>query len=349
MLVGGALEDRRGAALHYISDDLFRWKHLGHYLARFPEPLPGGRDTGQGWECVQVATFPPDRSAMLFSVWDPDTGAAHAAMFVGREDGVMLEPSLVQVFDHGPDCYAPALMQAPDGRWLAWAWIWEARDESRVGAPSDWTDQVGWAGMLSLPRELTITERGVHQAVAHEIELLRLGRVLDVTCTVTSTAAVVLGGIERSVDLVATLGRSPDGRAAAGLLLVTSADGSEHLDLGLHPDTGDLVVNREAASLDPRAKTGSWRIPTAVPPGGSLGLRAVIDHSVIEIFTSNGETLTLRFYPVGKADWRLVARARGTGRARLTVTAWELAPLPMSIDDAATTAATHEPPFAGCR
>jgi beta-fructofuranosidase len=330
MLVGATLEGGRGAALHYGSDDLSHWRYLGHYLARAPEQLADNRDTGKGWECVQLATLAPDRAALVFSVWDPEGGAAHVATYVGEDLGFRFEPHQLQLFDHGPDCYAPAVMQAPDGRWLAWAWIWEARDEHRVGAPSSWTDEVGWAGMLSLPRELTLTEHGLHQAVAREIDLLRGGRLLDVTWTVTDAAPAELGQIDRSTDLVATLGRSTDGRAAAGLRVVTSADGSEHLDVGLDPGTGDLIVDRAAASLDPRAKKGSWRIPIRVPPGGSVELRALIDHSVIEIFTSNGEALTLRFYPTGTSDWRLLARALGSGEVRLTVTAWQLAPLAMS-------------------
>jgi beta-fructofuranosidase len=115
--------------------------------------------------------------------------------------------------------------------------------------------------------------------------------------------------------------------------VVTSADGTEHLDLGLDPDTGDLIVDRSAASRDPRAKQGAWRIPTEVSPGGSVDLRAVIDHSVIEVFTSNGQTLTLRFYPTGTDDWRIFARTTGSGEAALSVTAWELAPLPISSPD----------------
>ncbi|MGW5665709.1 hypothetical protein ACWEWG_37750 [Streptomyces sp. NPDC003758] len=77
-------------------------------------------------------------------------------LLAGREqDGEFQAAATPRLLDHGPDLYAPALLRAPDGRWLMWAWIWEARDEERVGAPSAWTDEVGWAGMLSLSRELT--------------------------------------------------------------------------------------------------------------------------------------------------------------------------------------------------
>lgn len=331
MLVGASLEDGRGAAIHYISDDLEVWDEVGPFLARAPEPLPGGRDTEEGWECVQYAALTPDRGALVFSAWDSEEGAGSAAVYVGHDDGVRFDTQLLQVFDHGPDCYAPAVMQTPDGRWLAWSWIWEARDEPRVGAPSTWTDEVGWAGMLSLPRELTLTDRGLHQAVAHEINQLRGRQLLDRTSSVAEGHPIDLGEIPQAVDLIATLGRSEDGSAAAALRVNTSADGAEHLDLGLDPDTGHLVLDRTDASRDPRAKQGAWQIPTAVPPGGSIDVRAVIDHSVIEVFTSDGQTLTLRFYPTGTTDWRLVAFSHGSGEATVAATAWELTPLPISI------------------
>jgi beta-fructofuranosidase len=334
MLVGAALADGRGAALQYVSEDLSRWQYVGPYLARAAEPLPDGRDTEAGWECVQYADLAPGRGALVFSAWDHEGGAAHAAVYLGEDRGTEFVPDGLAAFDHGPDCYAPALLRAPDGRWLVWAWIWEARDEPRVGAPSSWSDEVGWAGMLSLPRELTLTEDGLHQAPAREVDLLRRRRLIDVEWRAFVAAHTEIGRVERAFDLRATLGRSADGRAAAGLRLVTSADGAEHLDLGLDPGTGDLVVDREVASFDVRAKRGAWRIPTGVPPGGSLELRALVDHSVIEVFTSSGQTLTLRFYPTGAGEWRLDARGAGTGSAMLAVTVWELEPLPVSIRSA---------------
>jgi beta-fructofuranosidase len=108
-----------------------------------------------------------------------------------------------------------------------------------------------------------------------------------------------------------------------GLRVTTSADGREHLDIRLDihrdPARGELVVDRDHASLDPRAKRGRAGIP--VPPG-PVDLRIVLDHSVAEVFTADGQALTLRFYPVGGAGWRLHA----TGDAACTVDAWDLDP-----------------------
>lgn len=331
MLVGAALQSGQGAALQFVSDDLITWQYCGPFLVRPPEPLPGGRTTEAGWECVQFADLAPSRGVLVFSAWSPAAGAAHAAVYVGEDRGTHFEPHHLQLFDFGPDSYAPALMHSPDGRWLAWSWIWEARDEPRVGAPSEWTDEVGWAGMLSLPRELTLTDDGLHQAAAREICLLRRRCHFAASAQVTSATPRELGCVSRTVDIRATLHRSADGRTSTGLRVVTSADDSEYLALVIDPFNGDLIVDRDAASRDDRAKKGSWRIPAVVPPGGAVGLRAIIDRSVVEVFLDGGQVLTLRFYPTGETDWRVVAEAAGPGESLVTVQAWELAPL--RIDD----------------
>ena len=324
MLVGAALADGRGAALHYESRDLVEWTYRGPFLAREPSPLPGGGDTEEGWECVQYADLGDRRGALLLSAWDPVDGAAQTAVYTGHDRGDRFEPETVQRLDHGPDFYAPALMRAPDGRWLIWGWVWEARDEARVGAVSAWTDEVGWAGMLSLPRELTLTDDGIAQRPARELQQQRSSLLIDTKGAVSrDDRLLLLGKVTHSIDIEARIGRAADGEATAGLVLATSQDGTERLDVFLDPADGDVVVDRDAASLDVRAKRGVWRVPTRVRPGEHLDLRIVIDRSVVEVFV-DGHVLTMRFYPVGEGPWRLAARLLGCGDAAYEVRAWAL-------------------------
>ncbi|CCK24573.1 hypothetical protein BN159_0194 [Streptomyces davaonensis JCM 4913] len=320
MLVGAALADGRGAALEYTSADLDNWSYQGVFLARPPHVLPGGRNTEEGWECAQYAVFPDGSGAVLASAWDPAEGASCAIYWPGREeDGAFRAAATPRLLDHGPDFYAPALLRAPDGRLLMWAWIWEARDEEHVGAPSAWTDEAGWSGMLSLPRELEPGADGeLLQRPARELLALRGERRIAAQGKASTEQLTDLGEVSRATDLTVTL------EHGARLRLLTSPDGTEHLDIVHDPVTGELVVDRDHASLDPRAKGGSWRLP---PEGPTTTLRILLDHSVAEIFTTTGRTLTLRFYPVGDGPWRVQTGATGTGSAAYTVEAWDLAPL----------------------
>lgn len=345
MLVGSALEDGRGAAWQYVSDDLEHWHSTGPFLARPPETLPDGGDTEEGWECVQYAALDDRHGALLISAWDPVDGAARTAVYTGQDEGTAFKAGAPRPLDHGPDFYAPAVLAAPDGagrtRWLMWAWSWEARDAERAGAHSTWAQEAGWAGLLTLPRELTLHLDGtVRQRPAPELDALREERTATVRATITSGAPRDVTTTGAAFDLRARLERSPDGTAAGGLRLITTADGREHLDLSLDPATGDLVADRHKASLDPRAQGGTWRIPHAAAQGADAELRVIVDHSIAEVFLDDGRTLTLRFYPTGPAPWQLQAITNGIGEANVELDVWQLGRLRGLRDQA--TSSTRE-------
>lgn len=319
MLVGAALDDGSGAALLYESSDLEDWEYRGPFLASNLAAAADDSTTGTGWECPQYATF-GERGALIVSDWDPQDGPRSVIVHSGKEVHGRFSASAPVPLDHGPDFYAPALLRAPDGRWLLWGWAWEARD-------ADWAREAGWAGILTLPREVTLTDDGsVRQQPARELLGLRTELVLHRTGQVTEDQPVELGEVSRTCDLTAVL-RS-DGAGASGLRLVTSRDGAEYLDIRLDPAAGQIVVDRNQASRDPRAQGGAYAMPcpAASVLGASVELRIVVDRSVIELYLSTGQALTLRFYPSDDGPWRLQARTTGTGQALFAVEAWDLHP-----------------------
>jgi beta-fructofuranosidase len=120
--------------------------------------------------------------------------------------------------------------------------------------------------------------------------------------------------------------------SAAGLRLVTSADGTEYLDIRIDPAAGELVVDRDHACLDPRAQDGTFRIPcpeAKASAGAPVEMRLVVDRSVAELYLPSGQALTLRFYPTGSAPWRIEARSGGEGALGYAVGAWNLRPYTM--------------------
>ncbi|MFQ6200752.1 glycoside hydrolase family 32 protein, partial [Streptomyces sp. NPDC000405] len=312
MLVGSALTDGRAAALLYESGDLERWDYRGPFLDQAPQPVASGADTGLGWECPQYL-HANGRGALILSAWDPELGPRRTVVYPGREQDGRFLADAPALLDHGPDFYAPALLPAPDGRWLLWGWSWEARDP-------EWVREAGWAGLLTLPREVTLAEDGsVRQRPAAESLGLRGER--RVTAAGVTAGTTVLGMVGGSFDLTARL--EPRGAGAAGgLRLVTSADGAEYLDIRVDSAVGELVVDRDHASLDPRAHGGTYRIPcpeARATSDNSIELRLVADRSVIEMYLPSGRTLTLRFYPTGDAPWRIEAHAAGGGHLGYTV------------------------------
>ncbi|WP_334663329.1 glycoside hydrolase family 32 protein [Streptomyces cyaneofuscatus] len=317
MLVGSALDDGRAAALLYESDDLEQWTYLGPF-----HTSDTASGTGPvGWECPQYATF-GDRSILIVSDWTPQNGPSHTTVHTGREhNGHFTSVASPVPLDHGPDIYAPALLKAPgEDRWLLWGWAWEAREDS-------WAHEAGWAGVLTLPREVSLTAEGtVAQRPAREVLALRGARALHRSGQVTRAEPADLGPVSTAFDLTAAL--VPDPTGASELRLITSADGSEYLDFRLDPGAGYLAVDRSHASLDPRARGGSYTLPLPAMkhPGSPVELRVIVDRSIAEIYLAEEQVLTLRFYPLGEGPWRLQVRTTGTRSSEFAVEAWDLSP-----------------------
>ncbi|MEU1107174.1 glycoside hydrolase family 32 protein [Streptomyces tibetensis] len=319
MLVGAALADGSGAALLYESDDLEHWIYRGPFhtsAAATADPV--------GWECPQYATFGDrgERGVLIVSDWTPQGGPSHVTVRTGHEEhGRFAATAPPMRLDYGPDFYAPALLKAPgEDRWLLWGWAWEARDDA-------WAHQAGWAGVLTLPREVTLADDGtVGQHPARELLALRGERALHSTGHITPSRPVELGQVSRAFDLTTVL--IPDSTGTTGLRLVTSADGTEHLDINLDPTAGQLTVDRSHASLDPRARTGAYAVPCpqAQLPGTPVELRVIVDGSIAEIYLATGQVLTIRFYPLGDAPWRLQAHTTGDCGSDFAVEAWDLHP-----------------------
>ena len=66
--------------------------------------------------------------------------------------------------DHGPDFYAPQLVADGD-RVLAWGWSWEGRGAGTNHRSAADIVECGWAGTLTFPREVVLTESGIAMCI----------------------------------------------------------------------------------------------------------------------------------------------------------------------------------------
>ncbi|SDO84743.1 beta-fructofuranosidase [Klenkia soli] len=164
-LQGAGLEDGRGAVLAWSCDDLEDWTYRGVVLASSDELVPAAV-----WECPQLVRL-GGRWVLVLSLIEefgrPDPGPVVALLGdlqVG--DGLTFVPQTVTTVDTGPAFYAPQVLVRPD-RVLLWGWSWE---HGRTAADSD---AAGWAGVLTLPRELTLDGDVLVSTPARELLGLR--------------------------------------------------------------------------------------------------------------------------------------------------------------------------------
>jgi beta-fructofuranosidase len=218
MLVGAALADGRAAALLYDSPDLETWTCRGPFAARRPEPVGDtALHSGEGWECPQYLPAADGPGALIFGTWTEPTGPLSVAALIGEEHDGHFEAGPAVPADHGPDCYAPALLRGPHDRWLLWAWSWEARDEA-------WALADGWAGVLTLPREIHVDDDGtLRQQPAAELLALRGSHTIHSAGATHSPQPVDLGSVDRAFDLTARLDLEQTAGNAGLRLLTTSA------------------------------------------------------------------------------------------------------------------------------
>jgi beta-fructofuranosidase len=305
MLVGSGIKEVGGAALLYRSDDLRQWEYL--------HPLCAGKqeETGVMWECPDF--FPlGDRHVLLVSPY------GQVRYMTGSYTGHRFTPELQERVDWGTDFYAPKSFLDGRGRRILWGWCWEGRTEEAQRA-------AGWAGVMSLPRVLTLDAAGqLCQAPAPEVETLRGGEHMHMYETpLSDLMEVELGAIPGdSLELHAVI--DPGNVHTVGLSLRRSPDGQEETRLVFTRETGRLGIDRNKSSLEPAQNTGFQDGPLILAPGEPLDLRIFVDRSLLEVFANERTCLTSRIYPT-RADSQGISLFAEDGEAMvLSVDAWEM-------------------------
>ncbi|PTL39091.1 glycoside hydrolase family 32 protein [Alkalicoccus saliphilus] len=248
LLVIGTSFDDLGSAVYYSSQDLTSWTYEGVLLQ-------GTSGEGTMWECVDF--FELDGKDVLLSSpmgvpgsktkWR--TGRFESGTFHVEEEGEI---------DDGPDFYAPQTFSDDKGRRLMIGWMnmWE---RTMAEKPE------GWAGALTMPRELGVVNGHLIQQPPAEWEA------------------------------------ASDTLAAPGpvcLLEKTAHPGDEWtlqnrdsvLHFSLRSDC--LLVDRSNMALGDQDTVS---IPVSIYEKG-LVINMYLDHSCMEIFFDQGRCASLRTY-----------------------------------------------------
>lgn len=273
MVVGAQTETECGSMVLYQSKDLKTWQHKGPIKTRFS-------DLGYMWECPDFFEI-DGQAVMLFSPQGVTSSNPYdfkniysVAYIVGEQlnlNSMELEnhQDILQP-DYGFDFYAPQTYLDGSGRRILIAW---------VGLPEIDTPSVEyqWAGMLSLPRELSLKDGYLVQRPLSELESLRGGEVVfSQSHTLESTSCLIQLDIEHQEFQLELSNHKGDKVVFSATEQEFTLDRSKMSHL--YAETFGYV--RKAPRLDSKQTVEMY-----------------IDNSVIEIFINAGKhTMTSRFF-----------------------------------------------------
>ena len=279
---GNRHADGSGQILLFESEDLERWK-LKSVLARCENRY------GRMWECPDF--FPlGDRHVLLVSPQDMEAEGLEfhsgngTVLFTGqyhRDSGRFIRES-VQAADYGLDFYAPQTMRTPDGRRVMIAWMksWDVPLQ---------IEGVHWNGMMTIPRELTLSGGRICQNPVREVEQYRKNPV--------RYERVELGaakeGTEQGLELPGVSGRTADiliGLEAGdyeNFEMRIAENGRHYSSIRYHRKSSVLTFDRTYCGC--RRDFIASRSVKARDQGGRLRLRILLDLYSAEIFVNDGE------------------------------------------------------------
>lgn len=294
LILGSGIRGKGGAVLLYSSTDLRKWIYLHPLIegAYSGKDSTNPVDTGDMWECPDF--FPiGNKHVLLISTM------GKVRWKVGTYTNQKFTPETEGVVDWG-SYYAAKTMLDRDGRRILWGWITEARPDSEL-------IKAGWAGVMSLPRVLSLSsENRLQTAVVSESSVLRAAPLaMNHGKRESSTGDVQIR------DLAGELEIRVQHKSDFSLHLYSDAGDFAYIRCGDDSGKQTLRVNDVTCPIPPRSNS-------------ELGFHIFLDGSVMEIFVDDLSAITARMYKIPSGPLRL--KLDGDARV-MSLAAWQIKPI----------------------
>jgi beta-fructofuranosidase len=277
-MVLGTGKDGIGKVLLYRSRNLREWDYVGVLLE-------SDGSLGYMWECPDL--FPLGEHHVL--VLSPMKNGWDNRYFVGEmnyETGTFT-PLSTHPLDCGFHFYAPQTFEDGKGRRILIGWMdmWETKMPSQAH---------GWAGAMTLPRELTISKDGtLLMKPVIELEMLRTQHLSFTDETISENSSNLLANVKGTrLEIRTRLEVNKD--TVVGFKVRASEENGEETVVLFDGTTETLSVDLTKSG---DGLTGVCQGPAPLKHG-MLTLHMFLDHSSLEIFVNDGESVfTNRIYP----------------------------------------------------
>ena len=215
--------------------------------------------------------------------------------------------------------FAPETILDDQGRRIMWAWVLDRNSVASQKA-------AGWAGLLSLPRVLTLgKDGGLRMNPPEELERLRYNEVTAANMSVPAGQEVVIDKVKGNVlELNVELEPSPEAKQF-GVVVARSPDGAEQTRVFYDATDKKLKIDSSKSGKEGSRKTEGGPLELAV--GEPLRLRVLVDKSVVDVFANDGrQAVCRRIYPSNKQSVGVAVFATGGPVKASKIKAWDIMP-----------------------
>lgn len=255
---------------------------------------------GRMWECPDFFEI-DDRAVILVS---PQEMLAQGMEFHNGNDVICLIGDFDRktdrftreravAVDYGLDFYAPQSLKTPDGRrvMIGWMQSWESSHLHPDGAK--------WNGMLTIPRELSLSRGRLIQKPVRELEKYRTGPVIYKKIRLEGRTE--LKGVSgRILDMNIEI--CPDGGEPFDRFTMYLAENEEyHTAVIYNPHKNTVCLDRSNSGF--RYNIVSGRKAPVRDRNGRIRFRVIMDRFSVELFINDGEqVMSACIYTPPEAD-----------------------------------------------
>ncbi|BDR58533.1 glycoside hydrolase family 32 protein [Xylocopilactobacillus apicola] len=280
LAVGSQNNDQLGRLLVYRSDDLKTWEYLGAVAKAI-----SADEEGYMWECPDLfrlngQDFLLTSPQGIVSQAEKYLNIHQSGYFVGEFDyeNNIFRHGQFNELDQGHDFYAPQTMLTPDGRRIAIGWLNMWR--------SDMPEQKdGWAGALTLPRELVERVGQIYQQPIAEMKSLRQKTLREGNISVHNSIELVSGYSQLEINLKMDL---QEFQGTTFTINFEDSNSDSKVELKYQREQNKFILKRSDRSDARYAK---------LKMNDQLEIQIFVDKSSLEIFLNQGESVfTDRYY-----------------------------------------------------
>ncbi len=307
-LIGAGIKGVGGTALLYRSTNLLQWEYM------HPLCIGDKSETEEMWECPDF--FPlGDKYVLIVS----PLPYGRTLYFVGTYNDHRFTPEFRGTLDAGSHFYAPQSLRDEQGRRILWGWLREGRSDELI-------QQAGWAGMMSLPRVLTLLpDNTLRMVPAPELSRLRSKHYHATDITVTETPQIVENVQGTALEIIAVFTRGD--ASAFGIALSRPHDNAKEISILYDHAAGQLSIENTPSNVDSIIHYEVESGPVALAENERLQLHIFIDSSVIEVFANDTTCITERIYLSHSDHPAISLFARGGNAKILSLDIWEMQPI----------------------